>query len=92
MGRATLDAKQGSRGSHQAGIEPGEPSQALGDIVDYIRTMTEELRVMAEGAQLQVLAYCLDMARLEAEMLLEKTTSHHRRSRIRSGTPRRSPS
>ncbi len=42
-------------------------SPAAADASDYIAQMTAELAIMAKGAQLELLAYFLEMAQMEAE-------------------------
>jgi hypothetical protein len=53
--------------------QPGSPSDATGgritdptEAARYIAEFTAELSVVARGAKLELLAYLLDMARLEA--------------------------
>jgi hypothetical protein len=53
--------------------QPGSPSEAIGgritdptEAARYIAEFTAELSIVARGAKLELLAYLLDMARLEA--------------------------
>lgn len=43
------------------------------DAADYIQQLTVELASLARNAQLDLLAYFLDMARIEAETQVRKT-------------------
>jgi hypothetical protein len=51
--------------------EPADPMLAL-EAAQYIAQMSAELAVMARGANLDLLAYFLDMARVEATSSVRK--------------------
>ena len=61
---------------------------AAANVSSYIADMCAGLIDMAEAAELDVLAYILGMARLEAELQNRKATPPSRRRRQGSGAPR----
>lgn len=44
------------------------------EVADYIQTMCSDLRAMAQAAELNGLAYFIDMARIEASFQVESRT------------------
>jgi hypothetical protein len=64
-GRGSITGRKPSRNvSH----DPVENEQIRAEIADYIATMSVELATMARAANFDVLAYFLDMARIEAKV------------------------
>lgn len=54
-----------------AGMTKGEKDQFQLQVADYIQGMCIDLRAMAQAAELDALAYFIDMARLEASTQVE---------------------
>lgn len=62
----TRESGGGAHRTHVAASPPA-PTQQPGSVSTYIAQMTEELAGLARRAELDVLAYLLDIAQLEAE-------------------------
>ena len=63
-------------GSAKHGVMPGRPTSAnavkSSEIVRYISEMSAQMSQMAAAADLELLAYFLDMARIESELALRR--------------------
>lgn len=64
----------GSASGQSGGGDP--PSVSMAATADYIGTMTAELSKIALANRLEMLAYLLDMARMEAEAARHGTARH----------------
>ncbi|TCR66238.1 hypothetical protein [Bosea sp. BK604] len=58
-----------------AAMTSDEQDQHQLKVAEYIQSMCIELRAMAQGAELEGLAYFIDMARLEASTQVENRKS-----------------
>ena len=60
----TADSARGPDPSHHIYVSPAQMA------AEYIAEMSEQLTLMARAQKLEMLAYLLDMARLEAEAIM----------------------
>ena len=58
----------GRKPNRSASHDPVENEQIRAEVAEYISTMAVELATMARAANFDVLAYFLDMARMEAKV------------------------
>lgn len=65
-------SRQDSEGS-QASIGTDGPSPAAADIAAYLASVLPQLKSMADRADLDLIAYLLDVARLELEEQLQRS-------------------
>jgi hypothetical protein len=63
---------QGRRPSRSISHDPVENEQIRAEVAQYIAGMATELATMARAANFDVLAYFLDMARMEANVRVEE--------------------
>ena len=69
----TQDSKMDPRDAHVAGqVKALQPSEAQAEIAAYIAQMSGEMASLASAAKFELLAYFLDMARVESELLAQR--------------------
>jgi hypothetical protein len=61
--------------SEQLHVAPGERERAEAEIAGYIAQMSAEMMAMASRARLDLLAYLLSIARIEAEVINRRSVS-----------------
>lgn len=69
--RDVLDSRITGTSPALAGMTASERTKHQLEVADYIQAMCADLRAMAQAAELDGLAYFIDMARIEASTQVE---------------------